>query len=107
MERIYFTEAEARTKVGDIVEALADFPSVPKGSRGTVVKVNRRARDKWVALVEWDLPRPSSFIVAMVLDASFNFSRPNKPVTDEFSKSEYGMLLRIVQKNASTLLQTA
>ena len=94
MERTYFTDAEARTEVGRIVEALADFPSVPKGSKGTVVKVKRYAKDKSAALVEWDLPRPSSFIAAMVLDASVNFFMRNKPVTDEFSKSEYEMLLR-------------
>jgi hypothetical protein len=74
VERTYFTDAEARTEVGNIVEALSDFPSVPKGSKGTVVKVKRYAKDKWTALVEWDLPRQSSFIAAMVLDASSNFS---------------------------------
>ena len=107
MAGTYFTDAEARTKVGNIVEALSDFPSVPKGSRGTVVKVKRYARDKWVALVEWDLPRPSAFIVAMVIDASFNFAKRSKPVTDEFTKSEYEMLLRVVQKSGSRLRQTA
>lgn len=95
MERTYFTDAEARTEVGSIVEALADFPSVPKGSRGTVVKVKRYAKDKWAARVEWDLPRQSWFIAAMVLDASVNFLQRSKPVTDEFSKSEYERLLRV------------
>jgi hypothetical protein len=99
MERTYFTDAEARTEVGNIVEALSDFPSVPKGSKGTVVKVNRYAKDKWAALVEWDLPRQSSFIAAMVLDASFNCLKRSKPVTDEFSKSEYDMLLRVLEPN--------
>ena len=97
MERTYFTDAEARTEVGSIVEALSDFPSVPKGSKGTVVKVKRYAKGKCAALVEWDLPRESSFIVAMVLDASVNFLKRCKPVTDEFSKSEYEMLLRVRQ----------
>jgi hypothetical protein len=53
MERTYFTDAEARTKVGNIVEALADFPSVPKGSKGTVVRVKRYAKNKSAALIEW------------------------------------------------------
>jgi hypothetical protein len=94
MERNYFTDAEAPMKIGSIVEALSDFPSVPKGSKGTVVKVKRHAKDKWAALVEWDLPRHSFFIAATVLDASVNFVKRNRPVTDEFSKSEYEMLLR-------------
>jgi hypothetical protein len=97
MERTYFTDADARSKVGHIVEALADFPSVPKGSTGTVVKVKQHARDKWAARVEWDLPRQSSFIAAIVLDASFNFVKREKPVTDEFSKSEYEILLRVLE----------
>lgn len=97
MERIYFTDAEARKKVGDIVEALADFPSVSKGSKGTVVKVKRYAKDKSAALVEWDLPRQSLFIAAIVLDASVNFLKREKPVADEFSKSEYEVLLRVLQ----------
>jgi hypothetical protein len=96
MERSYFTDPEARTEVGRLVEALSDFPSVPKGPKGTVVKVKRYARDRWAARVEWALPRPSWFIAAMALDASVNFVMRSKPVTDEFSKSEYETLLRVV-----------
>ncbi len=94
MSSTYFTDAEAKATVGHTVEALSDFPSVPKGTRGTVVKVKRYDGDKWGALVEWDLPRRASFIAAMVLDTSFNFAKRSKPVTDEFSKSEYETLLR-------------
>lgn len=97
MERRYFTDAEARTELGNIVEALSDFPSVPKGSKGTVVKVKRYAKDKWAARVEWDLPRQTSFILAMVMDASFNFAKRSKFVTDEFCKSEYEILVRVLQ----------
>ena len=97
MERTYFTDAEARTELGSIVEALADFPSVPKGSKGIVVKVKRYAKGKCAALVEWDLLRESSFVAAMVLDGSVNFLKRSKPVIDEFSKSEYEMLLRVQQ----------
>ena len=64
MERTYFTKAEARKEIGNIVEALSDFPSVPKGSRGTVVKVSPYTTDKWIAVVEWNLPRQTSVIEA-------------------------------------------
>ena len=97
MARTYFTEAEARREIGNLVQALSDFPSVPKGSRGTVVKANRYTDDKWATLVEWDVPRPGSFIMAMVLDASVNFLKRSKPVTDQFCKSEYEMLVRVLQ----------
>jgi hypothetical protein len=46
MERRYFNKPEARKKIGNIVEALSDFPSVPKGSRGTVVNVSPYTNDK-------------------------------------------------------------
>jgi hypothetical protein len=97
MERTYFSEAEARREIGNLVEALSDFPAVPKGSRGTVVKVNRYADDKWVAIVEWDLPRQTSVIEAMVFDTSLNFLRRSKPVTDQFCRSEYEALVRTLQ----------
>jgi hypothetical protein len=94
MDMTYFTDAEAQATVGNTVEALSDFPSVPRGTRGTVVKAKRYDAEKWAALVEWDLPRRASFVAAMVLDKSFNFVKRGKPVTDEFSKSEYETLLR-------------
>jgi hypothetical protein len=97
MERTYFTEAEARIEIGNMVEALSDFPSVPKGSKGAVVKVKRYIDDKWVAVVAWDLPRPTSVIEAMVIDTSFNFLNRSKPITDQFCKSEYEMLVRTLQ----------
>jgi len=31
MENTYFTETEAQQEIGHIVEALSDFPAVPKG----------------------------------------------------------------------------
>ena len=96
MDKTYFTGAEARTEVGRVVEAVSDFPSVPKGSRGRVVKVTRYAEGKCAALVQWDLPRPSSLVLAMVLDTSFNFLKRSQPLTDEFTKSEYEILLRVL-----------
>ena len=98
MQRTYFTEDEARNEVGHFVEALADFPSVPRGSRGSVVKANRYTDDKWLASVKWDLPRHVSVIEAMVGDTSLNFFKRSKPVTDQFCKSEYEKLVRVVAR---------
>jgi hypothetical protein len=96
MERKYFSEAEARKEMGKIVEALSHFPSVPKGSKGTVVKVRPHTNDKWVAVVEWDLPRQASVIEAWVFDVTFNFLKRSKPVTDRFCRSEYETLVRVL-----------
>ena len=92
-----FTEAEAQQEIRHIVEALSDFPAVPKGSRGSVVKATRGAGDGWVAVVEWDLPREASFIAAMVLDVSVNVVKRSKPIADQFSRSEYETLVRILR----------
>lgn len=97
MENTYFTETEAQREIGNVVEALSDFPAVPKGNRGTVVKAIRHRDDGWVAVVEWDVPRDTSFITAMVWDASINFMRRSKPVADQFSRSEYETLVRVLQ----------
>ena len=97
MAGIYFTEVEARMEIGNMVEALSDFPSVPKGSKGAVVKVKQYAHDQWVAVVTWHLPRQTSVIDAMVMDTSFNFLNRSKPITDQFSKSEYQTLVRTLQ----------
>ena len=69
----------------------------PKGSRGTVVQAIRNRDDGWVAVVEWDLPRETAFIAAMVLDTSINVMRRGKPVADQFSRTEYETLVRVLQ----------
>ena len=94
MQRIYFTRAEARQQADRQVEALMDFPSVPKGSKGVVVKALRHIHDKWVVRVKWHLPGGSSLILAMFGDVSLHFYTKRKAVTDEFCKSEYETLLK-------------
>jgi hypothetical protein len=96
MQRTYFTREEARREIGRTVEAVADFPSVPKGSRGSVVKIQRYTGDKWLICVKWHLPRAISLVDAMVGDASLNFFVRRKATTDQFCKSEYETLLRVL-----------
>lgn len=93
MQRIYFTHKEARRKVGQKVEALGDFPSVPKGSKGTVVKAQRFKKDAWIACVEWQSPVTRSHFYTIVGDLSLNFSKVSRTITDQFCKSEYEALL--------------
>ena len=97
MERISFTRHEARSKTGDEVEALADFPSVPKDSKGTVVKAYQLVADKWVVRVKWNLSGPSSFIDATIGDVSLNLFKRTKAITDDVCKSEYHALLKTSQ----------
>ena len=95
MERVYFSKEEARSEIGTVVEALADFPSVPRGTRGTVTKVVSESRERWLVLVRWDLPIKTWAFEAMILDTSLNFTRSSNPVTDQFCKSEYESLVRV------------
>lgn len=97
MQRIYFTKEEADTHIGLRIKSLMDFPSVPKGSEGIIIKALPLSKSEWVVKVRWDLPRKSSMIYAMIGDISLHFSRKSKAITDEFSKSEFESLVKIVQ----------
>ena len=105
--RVFFSKAEAQAQIGRHVQALSDFPSVPKGTQGTVVSATRHAGEAWTVLVRWDVPTPSSYILAMVLDASVNFRKRGTPVTDTFSKSEFEALVRVVTSSASETSQAS
>ena len=91
MRPVFFTESEARAHVHAQVEALSDFPSVPAGTLGKVVRAKKVDSDDWVVCVEWALPRRLSQYFATILNLSFNFQTQSNPVIDEFSKDEFLM----------------
>jgi hypothetical protein len=97
MSPAFFTESEAHGHVGERVEALSDFPSVPAGTVGRVVGARKVESDGWVVSVEWELPRKRSQYFATVVNVSFNFQATAHPVTDEFSKDEFGRLVGLLQ----------
>ena len=99
MPRTFFTSEEAREKIGHLVEARADFPSVPQGSRGRVVKARKHSDDQWLACIEWELPKTASHYEMTFGDASLNFFRKSKSVTDQFCKSDYETLLHVIHKS--------
>ena len=51
----YYTQAEAQRLIGRVFENQIEFARVPKGTRGTVVEIDRMG-DGWDVVVEWDLP---------------------------------------------------
>ena len=97
MTSIFFSEPEARAHVGETVEALSDFPSVPLGTLGRVVRVRMVESDHWVVRVEWAVPRKRSQYFATVVNVSFNFQTQSHSVTDEFTKNEFDRLVGSVQ----------
>ncbi len=94
MEMTYFTQKEAKQRIGNHVEALFNFPSVPTRSKGIVTKAKLLDNKKWVVRVKWNLPTNSSLIMAQFGEISINFIKKSKIVTDEFCKSEYYQLLK-------------
>lgn len=94
MENTYFTHNEAQQLIGQSVEALHDFPSVPTGSTGTVKSVKLFNDKNWIVRVKWDIPRKSSLILSQFGDISFNFIKRSKVVTDDFSKLEFYKLVK-------------
>jgi hypothetical protein len=93
MRPTFFTESEARALVGEHVEALSDFPSVPAGTSGKVVRTRKAGSDDWLLCVEWALPRQRSQYFATVVNVSFNFQLQSHPVIDEFSRDEFERLV--------------
>jgi hypothetical protein len=94
MESTYFNHNEAQQKIGKNVEALYDFPSVPTGSIGTVMKAKLLNDKNWIVRVKWNIPRKSSLILSQFADISLNFIKKSKIVTDDFCKSEYYKLVK-------------
>jgi len=87
--------------VGECVEALSDFPSVPAGTVGRVLRARKVESDAWVLCVEWALPRKRSQYFATVVNVSFNFQTQSSPVADEFSKDQFEHLVGCVQAKES------
>ena len=83
--------------MGERVEALSDFPSVPAGTWGKVIRCRKVDSDDWVVCVEWALPRKQSQYFATILNVSFNLQTRSNPVTDEFSKDEFERLVSCFQ----------
>jgi hypothetical protein len=94
MEINYFTYKEAKQKIGQNIEALYDFPSVPAGSKGKVIKVKSFNDKNWIVQVKWNIPRKSTFVLSQLGEFSFNFIKKSKSITDDFSKSEYYKLVK-------------
>ncbi len=90
---MFFSESEARSYVGERVEARSDFPSVPAGTIGRVASTRKVKSDDWVLQVEWALPRKRSQYFATIVNISFNFQTQSAAVTDDFSKDEFQRLV--------------
>ncbi len=93
MTPTFFAETEARSHVGDCVQALRDFPSVPTGTFDKVVRARKLKPDQWVVRVQWALPPNASVHFATLLHLSFNVQTQPKPVTDDFSKDDFDRLV--------------
>ena len=75
MERVVFSEGEARAKVGLRVDTLVDFSGVPKGTAGTVLRAD-----------------PSG--VGFTLGVEWQLADRSQPLVDWFTKNEYERFLR-------------
>lgn len=95
-DQIFFAQKEANCQIGLEVESLANFPAVPKGTRGKVIKARHHAADNYVVEVRWMLPQPGAFYHLMVGDVCLNLFRKRRPITDEFNKYEFQDLVTVV-----------
>jgi hypothetical protein len=89
-----FTDIEARSHVGDVVETVTNLHPVPLGTRGRVVGADPAGAHGWIVRVEWDLPPRRSSMLAQFGEFSFNLPWRSKVPTGEFGKSEFENCLR-------------
>jgi len=85
MVETFFTQLEAKQKLGRQVRSLSNLGSVPEGTQGTVVKVIPCQKNHWTVRVRWQLPQSISLIDA----ADFSFFKRDKPAVSDLSKSVY------------------
>lgn len=96
-----FSDEEARRQLGCLVEAVSELPSVPRGTRGRVVRVFEKAGQGWFVCVQWNLPRNTSLFFALLGDISFNFPWRSRIPIGEFSKLEFEQLLKPLESDHS------
>jgi hypothetical protein len=90
--REYFTEQEAKEKVGKIIETLVEFSGVPKGTSGTVIRFyGSGEKDQYGLDVQWHL-KPEEPMIGIGED--FIVAKSGGPRVDGFSKSEYERFLK-------------
>lgn len=100
----YFSKDEAFQKVGKIVESLADFADVKKGTTGTVIRADYAGKSKppfgravevYDLAVQWHLKTegPSAAIIESGGEQYLAVAT-GKPLVDWFTKDEYQRYLK-------------
>ncbi|HKC64209.1 MAG TPA: hypothetical protein VKB86_11250 [Pyrinomonadaceae bacterium] len=96
MERVYFTEEEARSKVGKRIHEEPEFSGVPLGTTVMVISADK-ARTGYNVAIQWDLPTPQSSVEhGSAAGEPFLLVRGGKPLVDWFSRDEYERYLQEV-----------
>jgi hypothetical protein len=95
MEREYFTQEEAESKIGNRIETKREFSPVPQGLTGMVVSVEPLDADEYTVAVKWNLS-----VEKLTIEQGEREGEPfvvltgGKPLTDWFSREEYGRFLQ-------------
>lgn len=55
MDDEYFSEIEAKEKIGRVVETLETYKLMPRGSGGTVIDASSFGNGRWIVGVKWDV----------------------------------------------------
>jgi hypothetical protein len=100
IEREYFTQVEAESKVGRRIRTLVAWSGVPVNATGRVIAADpagrvkppfEEAQETFNVAIEWDLPqeKPVAELVIPAAAGPYIFISAGKPLVDWFSKDEY------------------
>ena len=98
--REYFSQAEAKAKVGQRIQTRVEFSGVPQGTTGRVISADEagwakppfgRGEVVYDVAIQWDLMQPEPF-ADLVIPAGaepYLHIQTGKPLVDWFTRDEY------------------
>ena len=88
-ERRYFSEDEARAKVGQRIRTLTEWSGVPVGTEGRVTRADPAGKG-WDVAIQWDLRADPLQVATGQLDGEdLTIITGGKPLVDWFTRDEY------------------
>jgi hypothetical protein len=110
IERKYFSQEEAQTKVGRRIRTRVAWSGVPEGTAGDVIRADPAGQTKqpfgkavevFDVAIQWNLPaEPQRVGIGQLEGETFLVVTGGKPLVDWFTKDEYEKYLEELESEA-------